>query len=170
MDINLPHIDTTSLITGILGGKTIELIVIQAIKPFPKMIVGRLKNRVKALAAAGKIDAPTLRLLSGYGRATFAWADAEMPDKPGPEKMAAALDKLAAVPYLGWAIRADRAGAEEILQAAYDAIKSEAKEEAGDAPGGQPDAPTITPQAGSPAPTPAPSPAPNEGGAPPAPK
>lgn len=161
MDIAIAgqHLDLTSLAVGAVAARAIEATIVRAIKPLPRLAVAFLKNRVKA-ATLGKIDAPTMRLLACYGRATFAWADAEMPDKPGAEKMAAVLEKLSAVPYLGVAIRADRAGAEEILQAAYDAIKSEAREEAG----GPNDAPTIAPQSGGAAPTPAPSPDSSEGG------
>ncbi|MES2155447.1 MAG: hypothetical protein V4510_09965 [bacterium] len=139
------HLDPASLLAGAVGARTLEAAAVRAIRPLPRLAVGVLKARIQALQAAGKIDAPTMRLLAAYGRATFAWADQELPDKPGPEKMAAVLDRLAAVPYLGLLIRADRAGAQEVLQAAYDAVKDEAKTEAGDGPGGQPDGPKTPP-------------------------
>jgi hypothetical protein len=41
--------------------------------------------------------------------------------------MAAVLDRLAAIPYLGALVRADRPGVQAVLQAAYDAVKAEAK-------------------------------------------
>lgn len=133
----LKHVDLTSAAIGAAVARTAEAAIIRAIKPLPGLAVGALRKRVQALAAAGKIDAPTLKLLKAYARATFEWVDEELPDSPGPEKMAAAIDRLAAVPYLGVLVRADRAGVEQILQAAYDAIDQEAK--AGAAELGGPD-------------------------------
>ncbi len=132
MDIAIAgqHFDASSLAVGAVIARTAEAAAIRAIKPIPKLLVGRLKAKVQALAAAGKIDAPTLGLLKSYGRATFDWVDKELPDAGGAEKMAAALDRLAAVPYLGALVRADRAGAQEVLQAAYDAVNAEAKAQA----------------------------------------
>lgn len=126
---HLPHLDPVSLLVGALGSHVIVAAAVKAVRPIPALIVGKLKARVQALASSGKIDAPTMKLLRSYARATFVFIDEEMPDRPGPEKMAAALDRLAAVPYLGVLVRADRAGAQEILQAAYDSVKAEAKAE-----------------------------------------
>lgn len=149
---SLSHLDPTSLLVGAVGARSIEAAVVRAVRPLPKLLVARLQAYVLGLRAAGKIDAPTLRLLAAYGRATFAWADAELPDQPGPAKMAGVLDRLAAAPGVGFLVRADRAGAEEILQACYDAVKGEVKEEA--AGGGDPDATKNSPTPGGAQPTP----------------
>lgn len=121
------HLDLTSLLSGAVVARTIEAALVGVVKQGPGLVVSLVRRRVQALAVAGKIDATTMKLLTAYGEATFDWVDAELPDAAGPEKMAAALDRLAAVPYLGVLVRADRAGAQQVLQAAYDAIKAEAK-------------------------------------------
>lgn len=142
---HLQHVDLTSAAIGAAVARTAEAAIIKAIKPLPGLVVGMLRKRVQALAAAGKIDGPTLKLLKSYARATFEWVDEELPDSAGAEKMAAAIDRLAAVPYFGVLVRADRAGVEQILQAAYDAIDQEAK--AGAAELGGPDATKTPPPA-----------------------
>lgn len=134
---HLQNVDLTSAAIGAAVARTLEAAAVQTVKRLPGMIVSTLKKRVQALAAAGKIDAPTMKLLKAYARATFEWVDEQLPDSPGPEKMDAALAQLAAVPYLGLIVRADRNGAREVLQAAYNAIDAEAKAEKaalGDAP------------------------------------
>ncbi len=66
--------------------------------------------------------------------------------------MAAVLDRLAGLPYAGVLVRADRAGVQAILQAAYDAIDTEAKTEV-DTLGGKTDVETTPPpDAAAPAP------------------
>lgn len=140
----IPHVDMFSLLLGAIGGPAIVACAIKAITPIPKMLANKLKDRVKALAAAGKIDAPTMRLLKALGAAAFSWIDEELPDEVGADKMAALLDRLALVPYLGILVRIDRPGVQEVLQAAYNAINGEAKAEAKEL-GGTPDAPKIPP-------------------------
>lgn len=156
----LQHVDLTSAAIGAVVARTLEAAIIKAIRPLPGIAVGILRKRVLALAAAGKIDAPTLKLLTAYAKATFEWVDAELPDAPGPDKMGAALDRLAAVPYLGMLVRADRAGAEAILQAAYDAIDQEAKAQAAALGGDHAEAPAPTSAGGAPPPAGAPQAAP----------
>ena len=124
---NLKQLDLPTLLVAVGLARVIEAAAIRIIKPLPGLVVRRIKNRINALAAAGKIDAPTMRLLKAYAKATFVWADEELPDNPGPEKMAAVIDRLSGVPYVGMIVRADRAGAQAVLQAAYDAINDEAK-------------------------------------------
>ena len=124
---NLKQLDLPTLLVAVGLARVIEAALIRTIRPFPGLVVRRIKNRIHALAAAGKIDAPTMRLLRSYGQATFAWADEELPDNPGPEKMKAVIDRLCGVPYVGIIVRADRAGVQQVLQAAYDAINDEAK-------------------------------------------
>jgi hypothetical protein len=133
MDIAISghHLDPISLAIGAGAARTAEAALVRAVRPLPRLAVGLLRKRVLDLAAAGRLDSATLGLLKSYARATFAWVDQELPDSPGPAKMAAALDRLAAIPYLGAVVRADRAGAQEFLQAAYDAVKQEAKERSG---------------------------------------
>lgn len=149
----LKQLDIKSLLTGAVVARTIEAALVKTVKTIPALAVGLVKRHVQALVASGKINAPTLRLLKSYARVTFEWVDAELPDKAGPEKMAGALDRLAAMPYVGLLVRADRAGAQAVLQAAYDALDTEAKTEVA-ALGGQPDGPKT-----SPAPSPATQPA-----------
>lgn len=162
----LKHVDLTSAAVGAVVARAAEAAIIKAIKPLPGKLVGALKKRVLALHAAGKLDEPTMKLLRRIAGAVFDWVDEQLPDSPGPEKMDAALDRLAAVPYLGVAIRADRAGAREVLQAAYDAIDAEAKAQAAALKEGATDAQAPhPPSSGSPAgaPAPAPTPAPPGG-------
>ncbi len=128
---HLQKLDPASLLAGAIGSHLIVAGAKRAIAPLPAKAVGWLKDRVRAARAAGKIDDATMRLLKHEAQGAFAWADEEMPDVPGAAKMAAILDRLAAVPYLGTLVRVDRAGAQEILQAAYDAVKAEAKAESG---------------------------------------
>ena len=123
--MTMPHLDVSSLITGAIGSPVVIGSIIAAIQPIPKMLVNRVKAAVAKAAAKGEIDAPTLRLLTALGRAVFDWADAELPNVAGPEKMDAILNRLAALPYLGVLVRADRADAKRILQAEYDAMKTE---------------------------------------------
>lgn len=132
----IPHLDVVSMLAGAVGSHALVAGAGRVLAPLPAKVVGMLKDRVKALYAAGKIDAPTLSLLKGVARAVFAWADQEMPASPGPAKMEAVLDRLAAVPYFGWLVRANRDGVREILQTAYAALKAEVKAEAG-SPAGQ---------------------------------
>lgn len=127
---HLQNIDLTSAAIGATVARALEAAAVKVVKTLPGLVVGALKKRILALAAAGEIDAPTMKLLKSYARATFDWVDEELPDSPGAEKMGAALDRLAAVPYLGLVVRADRAGAKQVLQAAYDAIDQEAKAQA----------------------------------------
>lgn len=127
---HLQHLDPTSLAVGAVVARTIEAALIRAIKPLPALAVGLLKRRVQSLVASGKVDAPTVKLLKSYAKATFDWVDEVLPDSPGPDKMDAALDRLAAIPYLGVLVRADRDGARQVLQAAYDAVDAEAKAQA----------------------------------------
>lgn len=129
---HIPHFDPTSLLVGAVGSHAIVAGAVRFIAPIPAKAVGMMKDRVNALYAAGAIDAPTFRLLKAVARAAFQWADDEMPDAPGAEKMSAVLDHIAAVPYLGLIVRVDRSGAQEVLQAAYDSIKKEVKTEAAD--------------------------------------
>jgi hypothetical protein len=145
---HLQHPDLPSLLLGALGVKALEAAAARALTPLPALAVRRLRARVEQLAASGKIDAPTLRLLKRLGKAVFSWADEELPDKPGPEKMAAVLDRLAAIPYLGALVRADRPGVQAVLQAAYDAVKAEAKAEGTGADGAPAPAPAAPPVSG----------------------
>lgn len=151
---HLQHIDLTSAALGAAAARTLEAAIVQAVRRLPRLAITMLKARVQRQVAAGKIDAPTLTLLKAYARATFDWVDAELPDKPGAEKMAAALDRLAAVPYIGLVVRADRAGVQAVLQAAYDAIDQEAKAQAA-ALGGGTDGQAKPPQAAPPTAAPA---------------
>lgn len=162
----LQNIDLTSAAIGAVAARAAEAAIIKAIKPLPAMAVGLLKKRVLALHAAGKLDEPTMKLLKAYAKATFDWVDAELPDSPGPEKMDAALDRLAALPYLGVLVRANREGVRQVLQAAYDSIDAEAKAGAAALKEGAPDAKASLPPSGGAsagAPTPAPAPAPPVG-------
>lgn len=126
----LKHVDLTSAAIGAVIARSAEAAIIKAIKPLPAMLVRRIKEKVKALAAAGQIDDATLRLIKAVAAACFKWADDELPDKPGPEKMDALLDKISRTPYAGVLVRADREGVKAILQAAYESIDQEAKAEA----------------------------------------
>lgn len=141
------HLDLKSLGIGAVAVRSLEEALVQAVKRLPGLAVALLKKRVLALATNGKINAPTMSLLKVYASATFDWVDAELPNAAGDAKMDAALDRLAALPYIGVLVRADRAGAKEILQAAYDAVDEEAKAEAAalkaNAPA--PEAPTVVP-------------------------
>ena len=121
----LSHLDLTSLAVGALGGPAIVLAIVKAITPLPALLVGRVKAAIKAKAAAGKLDAPTMRLGGKIWRAMFAWADEEFPTIAGPEKMDAILNKLSAIPYLGVLVKADREDAKKILQAEFDAMRAE---------------------------------------------
>jgi len=127
---HLQTIDLSSAAIGAVAARALEAAAVKFVKTAPGVAIGILKKRLHALAATGKIDAPTIKLLKAYAQATFDWVDEALPDAPGPEKMAAALDRLALVPYLGIIVRADRAGVQQILQAAYDAINQEAKDQA----------------------------------------
>lgn len=128
---HLQHLDVTSAIVGALGGTALVAGVIKAIIPIPALLVGKVKAAIKAAADKGNLDAPTRRLGSAIWKAMFQWADAELPNVAGPEKMDAILDKLSALPYLGVLVRADRADAKKILQAEFDAMKAEVAAEAG---------------------------------------
>lgn len=158
---HLQSFDWTAAAIGAAAARSVEAAIVQTVKRAPALAIGLLRKRIQALAAAGKIDAPTMKLLRAYAKATFDWVDEELPDEPGPEKMQAALDHLAGVPYVGVIVRADRAGVQQILQAAYDAINQEAKAGAA-ALGGPSDA--STPAKDAPALPPAPPPAPAAGG------
>ena len=148
-----PNFDLISMLIGFGGFRMLEAAAKKAMKPLPRLAVSYLKARVQKAAAAGKLDAATLSLLKAYARATFEWVDEELPLAAGPAKMEAALDSLAAVPYLGAFIRADRAGAKELLQAAYDAIDAEAVEETAElAPKPKTDPPAATAPAAASAP------------------
>lgn len=147
---SLQGIDLTSAAIGAALARGVEAAVKAAVTRVPGLVVGLLKARVQRLAAAGKIDGPTMKLLKAYAQATFDWVDEELPDEPGPAKMQAALDRLAAVPYVGLVVRANRAGVQEVLQAAYNAIDQEAKAQKAALQGGQPDGkatPTAAPAA-----------------------
>lgn len=124
---HLKHVDLTSAAIGATVARSLEAAAVQAVRRLPALAIGFLKARVQKQIAAGKIDAPTVKLLKAYAAATFDWVDEELPDAPGDAKMLAAIDRLAAVPYLGLIVRADRAGVQQVLQAAYDAINAEAK-------------------------------------------
>lgn len=153
---HLQNLDPTSLAVGAVVARTIEAALIRAIKPLPAMAVGLLKRRFQSLVASGKVDAPTVKLLKSYAQATFDWVDEVLPDSPGPDKMDAALDRLAAIPYLGVLVRADREGARQVLQAAYDAVDAEAKAQAAEL--GAAHGPTTPKTEASPAPPPAAAP------------
>lgn len=126
----LKQLDIKSLMTGAVVARTIEAAVVKTVKTVPIVIIAILRSRAQALIASGKIDEPTKRLLKAYARATFVWADEELPDDPTPEQLAAIVDKLARVPILGAIVRADREGAQKILQAGHAALNQEAKAEA----------------------------------------
>ncbi len=51
------HLDLTSAAIGAAVARTAEAAIIRAIKPLPAVVVGFLKKRIRALAAAGQIDA-----------------------------------------------------------------------------------------------------------------
>lgn len=124
------HLDLKSLGIGAVAVRSLEEALVQAVKRLPGLAVALLKKRVLALATNGKINAPTMSLLKVYASATFDWVDAELPNAAGSAKMDAALDRLSALPYVGVLVRADRAGAKEILQAAYESVDEEAQAEA----------------------------------------
>jgi hypothetical protein len=123
------NIDPASVIIGAVGGPILTWIAKQAVSPAPRVLVGYLKNKVKALAVAGKIDAATIRLLKRISGAAFAWVDDEMPDAPGPEKMDHIIERAGCIPYVGALVRSNPGAARDLLQAGYDAVKAEAKAE-----------------------------------------
>lgn len=126
---HLQHLDPISAIVGAIAAPIIVGAIIKAIKPIPALLAGRVKAAISKAAANGKIDEPTQRLFGKLWRAAFEWADEELPDEIGPEKMEAILDKAATLPYIGGLVRYDRAGARQILQAEFEAMKAEAKAE-----------------------------------------
>lgn len=152
----LQGVDLTSAAIGAAVWRTGEAALVAAAKRGPALLLGLLRYQVQRLVAAGKIDAATLRMLKACAAAIFRWVDEEMPDAPGPEKMQAAVARAAGIPYLGALVRADRAAAQAILQALYDAVNQAAQTEAATLGGSA--------HATTPPPSPAPAaPAPVEG-------
>lgn len=137
MDINGAHAGVVglSLIVGAAARPYLE----QSARALPHWLATRARDRFEAEVAAGKISPPVARLARALKRAVLTWADAEMPQALGHEKMALALLSIEKLPYIGPLVAADPQGVEDELQAEYDAVRREvALEAAGQPPAAQP--------------------------------
>lgn len=101
-----------------------------ALTALPAMLAARAKARFDAAVAAGNVPPPLARLARKLKRAVFEWANEEMPDAPGAEKMDAAIAYLAQIPLVGLAVSADPAAVRRDLQLEYDAMRAQVKKEA----------------------------------------
>lgn len=130
--MNLPALDRSHAFVAAAAaafGAYLKPQLGRALRAFPDWLVTREKAKFEAAVAAGRIPAPAARLAVRLKRAVIVWADQELPDAVGPEKMAQAVLCLARLPFIGRLVAADPAGVERALQVEYDAMRAEIKKE-----------------------------------------
>ncbi len=98
---------------------------------------GRIPGAVLSLLAGlvkkhilERVDAPTQRMLHACAHAVFTWAEEELPDVPGPERMDKIVLMLNALPYIGVAFIKHEAKVRAFLQAEWVAWDQEFKRRA----------------------------------------
>lgn len=71
-----------------------------------------------------KVDDPTKRLLKRVAGACFAWADEEMPDVVGAQRMDAVIARLKDLPALGGIVALRENDVRDLLEVEYQAWKA----------------------------------------------
>lgn len=126
--ISLSHLSVGA--AGVAVGAYFKAELVIVLRALPNYLVTRAKARFDADVKAGKISPPIARLAVVLKRAVFFWADQELPQALGDEKMAMVLHGLENLPYVGALVRADPEGIEADLQAEYEAMRAEVKKQA----------------------------------------
>lgn len=141
MSFTLPSLDlahgvsvAVGSVVGAVAGPFVRPYIQKILSAIPNWLVTRAKARYDAQVAAGNVPPPVARLVSALKRAVFDWANKELPDDVGPEKMALAVATLSQLPYIGPLVAANPDAIKKDLQIEYDAWREEIKKEATPAP------------------------------------
>lgn len=133
MDLNISHANVVMMSLAV--GAFARPYLIKALDAFPNWLVTYEKKRFDAAVASGKISPRAARLARALKRAVITWADEEMPNVLGEDKMEKAIVCLGNLPYISALVAADPQMVRDALQAEYNALRAEVKQEAAsDAP------------------------------------
>jgi hypothetical protein len=110
-------------IAGAAAWHYLKPIIVAEEQKFPSQVLGLVAEQWARTVASGKIDDKTRRLASKMAAAAFEWANAEMPDALGDERMDAVIKVLSELPGIGLVVANHSQEVRSLLQMEFYAWK-----------------------------------------------